>query len=72
MLRDYAFHEFFVEKYGDKHILAIWSTTMSRMMMRYTRFTDLMNSYEEHRRIVEGIRQKQKQKTLQALQENIQ
>jgi len=72
MLRDYAFHEFFLEKYGDKHILAIWSTTMSRMMMRYSRFTDLMSSYEEHRVIVEGIRQGQKQKTIQAIQNNIQ
>jgi DNA-binding GntR family transcriptional regulator len=72
MLRDYAFHEFFMEKYGDKHILSIWSTTMSRMMMRYTRFADLMNSYEEHRAIVEAIRQGQKQKTAQAFQDNIQ
>ena len=72
MLRDYVFHEFFIEKYGDKHILAIWSTTMSRMMMRYTRFADLMTSYEEHLAILEGIRQGQKQKTVQALQNNIQ
>lgn len=72
MLRDYAFHEFFLEKYDDKHILSIWSTTISRMMIRYTRFADLMNSYEEHRIIVEGIRQGQKQKTIQALQNNIQ
>jgi GntR family transcriptional regulator, gluconate operon transcriptional repressor len=72
MLCDYAFHEFLIEKYDDKHILSIWNAIMPRMMMQYTRFVDLMSSYEEHLLIVEEIKKKHKHKTVKALQDNIQ
>jgi DNA-binding GntR family transcriptional regulator len=72
MLADYAFHEHFVELCEDNHILTLWKTAMSRMMMRYSRFGDLIASYEEHLAIVQAIERGEKDETLRLIERNIQ
>lgn len=72
MLADFSFHEYFVELSGDNHILTLWKTAMSRMMMRYSRFADLMSSYEEHRQIVDALARRDKNAALERVKNNIQ
>jgi DNA-binding GntR family transcriptional regulator len=52
---DMLFHSTIVSKYGDKHLLDLWQSVVTRMMLRYTRFEDLMESYEEHKALFDAI-----------------
>ena len=70
---DFAFHEFFIRKFDDKHILDLWYSIISRMMMKYTRFEDdLMGSYREHKAIYDLIVKEDKAKTISQIMANIQ
>ena len=69
---DLQFHKLIIECHEDAEIFEIWEPIMIRMMMHYERFTNLMDSYHEHKRIVDAIRDGNKTKAIQALRENIQ
>ena len=49
---DLRFHRALILRHGDHDIFALWQPVVMRMMMHYTRFTDLMDSWREHRRIL--------------------
>lgn len=69
---DFSFHEYFIRKYSDNHISELWHSITSRMMMKYSRFDDLIESYYEHKTIIEAIESRDKKLTLKLLRENIQ
>ena len=53
---DFYFHEFLIKKFGDDHILDLWRSIISRMMMQYSCLEELMDSYKEHKDILDAIR----------------
>lgn len=69
---DLRFHRALILRHGNHDILALWQPVVMRMMMHYTRFNDLMDSWREHRRILDAIRSGQREEALQALADNIQ
>lgn len=69
---DLRFHRALIMRHGDHDIVALWQPVVMRMMMRYTRFTDLMDSWREHRRILDAIRSGRRVEALRALADNIQ
>ena len=69
---DLQFHSVILSKYNDKHLLDLWQSVVGRMMLRYTRFTKLIESYNEHRGILEAIEAKDRPAALKALRDNIQ
>lgn len=69
---DLRFHRALIQRYGDHDIFALWQPVVMRMMMHYTRFTDLMDSWREHRRILDAIRSGRREEALRALADNIQ
>lgn len=69
---DLRFHRALILRHGNHDILALWQPVVMRMMMHYTRFSDLMDSWREHRRILDAIRSGRREEALQALADNIQ
>ncbi len=69
---DLRFHRALILRHGDHDIVALWQPVVMRMMMRYTRFADLMDSWREHRRILDAIRSGRREEALRALADNIQ
>jgi len=69
---DLRFHRALILRYGDHDIFALWQPVVMRMMMHYTRFTDLMDSWREHRRILDALRSGKREEALRALADNIQ
>jgi DNA-binding GntR family transcriptional regulator len=69
---DFCFHEFFIRKYGEPHVSELWHSIISRMMMKYSRFDNLIESYEEHREILEAIEARDQKTVLKLLKQNIQ
>lgn len=70
--QDMAFHRTIVSRYGDKHLLDLWQTVVARMMLRYTRFSELIESFNEHKTILEAIKAGDRKQALKALHDNIQ
>lgn len=68
---DVHFHEAIMTGYGDPDLLGLWRRVIMRMMMRYDRFSDLMESFAEHRRIYEAVAARDEEAALTALQANI-
>ena len=68
---DVHFHEAIMTGYGDPDLLGLWWRVIMRMMMRYDRFSDLMESFAEHRRIYEAVAARDEEAALTALQANI-
>lgn len=69
---DLRFHQAIIRSHDDKDLFALWQPIAMRMMMQYTRHDDIMESYREHKRILQAIRAGDKRGALQALQDNIQ
>lgn len=69
---DMAFHRWFVERTGDADLLAVWLPVITRMRLRYTRHADLLESYHEHRAVVDAIRRGDRRAAVKALETNIQ
>ena len=69
---DLNFHKTVIECYDDNEVFAIWEPIMIRMLMQYGRHTNLMDSYHEHKRIVDAIRAGDKDEARKALCDNIQ
>ena len=68
---DVHFHEAIMASHGDPDLLALWRRVIIRMLMRYDRFSDLMDSFVEHRRIYEAVVARDQQAALDALHANI-
>lgn len=68
---DVRFHEAIMASHGDPDLLALWRRVIIRMFMRYDRFSDLMDSFAEHRLIYEAVAAHDEPGALAALQANI-
>ena len=68
---DLRFHRALILRHGDRDLLALWQPVVMRMMMRYAHFTDLTDSWREHRRILDAIRGGRRVGALRALADNI-
>ena len=68
---DVHFHEAIMASHGDPDLLALWRRVIIRMLMRYDRFRDLMDSFAEHRLIYEAVAARDDQAALAALRANI-
>ena len=69
---DLRFHQAIIQSHDDKDIFTLWQPIAMRMMMQYTRLTDIMDSYREHKLILDAIRAGDKKAALKALETNIQ
>lgn len=69
---DLQFHKQIIDCHQDPEVEAIWEPIMIRMLMHYGRHTNLMDSYHEHKAIVDAIRDGDKKAAVNALQANIQ
>lgn len=69
---DLRFHRAIIQSYDDKDLFALWQPIMMRMLMHYNRLDDIMESYREHKRILDAIHNGQKEEAIQALENNIQ
>ena len=69
---DMRFHQAILGAYEDESIIILWQTIVLRMMIDYHRHGDLMDSYHEHKRILDAIRAGDRQAALAALRANIQ
>lgn len=69
---DMAFHRSIVDKAHDEGLVAIWIPIITHMLLPYSRHKNLMESYEEHRLILEAICNKDLKSAVKALEQNIQ
>ncbi|MDE2747715.1 MAG: GntR family transcriptional regulator [Chloroflexota bacterium] len=69
---DLRFHQAIIQSHDDKDLFTLWQPIAMRMMMQYNRLDDIMDSYREHRRILEEIRAGDKAAAIEALSTNIQ
>lgn len=69
---DMRFHQAIIQSHDDKDLFALWQPIALRMLMQYNRFDDLMDSYREHRTLLDAIRSGDKAAALAALEANIQ
>lgn len=69
---DMQFHRSIVEAVGDDSLTSVWIPVVTRMMLPYSRHESLLESYEEHKAIVDAIRDGDKSRAVKNLKENIQ
>ena len=69
---DRRFHQAIIQSHDEADLFALWEPIALRMLMQYNRFADLMESYAEHKAILDAIRQRDKSAALAALRANIQ
>ncbi len=69
---DLRFHQAIIQSHDDTDIFTLWQPIAMRMMMQYTRHGDIMESYREHKRILDAIRNGDKPGAIDALYANIQ
>lgn len=69
---DMAFHRWIVEHGGGADLFAVWLPILLRMRLRYTRHRSLLESYREHKAVVDALRRKEPEAARQALEANIQ
>ena len=70
---DIRLHQAIIQSHDDKELFTLWQPIALRMLMQYERFGDnLMESYREHKRILDAIRNGDKAGALAALEANIQ
>ena len=70
--QDRSFHSTLVELYGERRLYNIWHSMFTWMIFGYGRHEDLMDSYREHKEILEAIRNGEKDKALELVASNIQ
>jgi DNA-binding GntR family transcriptional regulator len=68
---DMAFHRWFVDRVGDADLTKMWLAIVTRMWLRYTRHTHLMDSFAEHQEVTAAIRRGDKVGAIEALVNNI-
>ena len=69
---DLRFHQAIVKSHDDRDLFTLWQPIAMRMMMQYNRLDDLMESYREHKRILDAIRSGDQTAAIKALSTNIQ
>jgi len=69
---DMAFHRWFIERAGEADLLKMWLTVVTRMRLRYTRHTHLMDSFAEHEAVVAAVKRRDQAAAVAALVANIQ
>lgn len=70
---DLRFHTAIIQSHPVHDVFVIWQPIVLRMLMQYHRFgNDLMDSFNEHKRIIDAIRAGDKAAALAALEANIQ
>ena len=69
---DLSFHRAIIESHPDKDVVLLWTPVALRMLIHYERLGDLMESYREHKAIVDAVRAGDKRAALRALETNIQ
>jgi len=69
---DLRFHSALIQSHDDDGLMTLWRPVALRMLMQYNRFDNLVDSYDEHRAILEAIRAGDKEAALTALAANIQ
>ena len=68
---DIAFHQYIVEKAGGEELVNLWYPVVLRMRMNYKRLDDAMHGVDEHRTIVEALREDDTKAAVAALRANI-
>lgn len=69
---DMALHRLIIEATGNPDLMAIWLPIVSRMMLHYGRHANMMESHQEHARIVDAIRDGDEVAAIEALAANVQ
>ncbi|MEM6428505.1 MAG: GntR family transcriptional regulator [Deinococcota bacterium] len=69
---DLSFHKAIIQSHDDTDLFTLWHPIVLRMLIHYDRLGDLMESYHEHKAILDAIKAKDKKKALDALARNIQ
>lgn len=69
---DLNFHSAIIRSHDDKDIFTLWQPIVLRMLIHYERLGDLMESYYEHKAILDAIKTGNKKQALIALENNIQ
>lgn len=69
---DLRFHKTIIDCHEDTELFSIWEPIMIRMLMHYDRLSNLMDSYWEHKSILDAIVEGDKAKAIKALRDNIQ
>ncbi|TWT40672.1 GntR family transcriptional regulator [Botrimarina hoheduenensis] len=69
---DMALHRLIIDATGNPDLLAIWLPIVSRMMLHYERHNNMLESHQEHARIVDAIRSGDEEAAVDALLVNIQ
>jgi DNA-binding GntR family transcriptional regulator len=69
--QDLRFHQAIIQSHDDDGLFTLWHPITLRMIMQYSRFSNLMDSYHEHARILDAIRRRDKPGALKALKANI-
>ncbi len=72
MEHDLRFHRAILQSYEEDDLVNLWQPVVLRMLIDYQRLGDLMESYYEHRKILDAIRDGNRKAAIEALQENIQ
>jgi DNA-binding GntR family transcriptional regulator len=68
---DLDFHRILIQSHDQKELFSIWRPMVLRMLIQYNRLGNLMESYQEHKRIFDAIKQGNKEEALEALKANI-
>ena len=69
---DIAFHKYLVEKAGGQELVNLWYPVVLRMRMNYKRIDTPAHGLDEHRAIVDALRDDNVKKAAAALKANIQ
>ena len=69
---DIRFHQAIIQRHDDKELVALWQPVVLRMLMQYNRFNNLVDSYQEHKWILDAIREGNKAEAIKQLTANIQ
>lgn len=69
---DLRFHRAIIQSHDEQDVFALWHPIALRMLMHYSRHGDLMESYQEHKAIIDAINAGDREAAKQALAKNIQ
>ena len=69
---DIEFHRVLVSRQGDRHLLGVWQELVSRMVFDYTRLIRLEDGCDEHEMMLAALEQKNTERALELLAQNIQ
>jgi len=68
---DIRFHEAIIQSHDERDLHALWQPVTMRTMIVYSPLGNLMDSYMEHRAILDAIRAGDKSAAIRALESNI-